>query len=120
MSGRKVAFAAVTVGFLAVFIWWVLPKNKAAPSPQRPSESASSQPSSPTNPPNDPIEQAVDGIVARYRKTIVLLADDPSTSDTDKEKVSLVGKIIFQENHESISSLSNDLTTEMQAAGDFA
>ncbi|PYR28262.1 MAG: polysaccharide deacetylase, partial [Acidobacteria bacterium] len=62
----------------------------------------------------------VDSIVERYRKTIILLEDDESRASADREQASLVGKIIFQENHQAISELSNRLTAEIEAAGDFS
>src|SRR5438477_6527331 len=55
--------------------------------------------------PLDAMSQTVEGIVARYRKTIVLLEDDESLPDADRERSSLVGKIIFQENHPARSNL---------------
>jgi peptidoglycan/xylan/chitin deacetylase (PgdA/CDA1 family)/uncharacterized caspase-like protein len=66
------------------------------------------------------MSEAVESIVARYRKTIVLLEDSDSLPVTDRDKDSLVGKIIFQENHQAISSLSNGLTTEIETAGNFS
>ena len=66
------------------------------------------------------MSQTVAGIVARYRKTIVLLEDDASLPEADRDKDSLVGKIIFQENHQAISNLSSGLTTEIEKAGDFS
>jgi peptidoglycan/xylan/chitin deacetylase (PgdA/CDA1 family)/uncharacterized caspase-like protein len=66
------------------------------------------------------MSQTITGIVARYRKTIVLLDDDDSVPEPDRDKDSLVGKIIFQENHQAISNLSNGLTAEIEKAGDFS
>lgn len=68
----------------------------------------------------DPLAQRLEGIVARYRKTIVLLEEDESLPEPDRERASLVGKIIFQENHQAISSLSDDLTSEIEKARDFS
>jgi hypothetical protein len=70
--------------------------------------------------PPDAMSQTVDAIVARYRKTIVLLADDNSLPEAEREKASLVGKIIFQENHQALSNLSGSLTGEIEKAGDFS
>jgi peptidoglycan/xylan/chitin deacetylase (PgdA/CDA1 family)/uncharacterized caspase-like protein len=66
------------------------------------------------------LPQNLEEIVSRYRKTIVLLEDDASLSDTDRERASLVGKIIFQENHLALELLSRELTSEIAQAGDFA
>jgi peptidoglycan/xylan/chitin deacetylase (PgdA/CDA1 family)/tetratricopeptide (TPR) repeat protein len=70
--------------------------------------------------PPDAMSQTVESIVARYRKTIVLLESDESLPEADREKASLVGKIIFQENHQILSNLSNGLTAEIEKAGDFS
>lgn len=70
--------------------------------------------------PADPLSQRLEDIVARYRKTIVLLEEDESLPEADRERASLVGKIIFQENHQAISSLSDDLTSEIEKTKDFS
>jgi peptidoglycan/xylan/chitin deacetylase (PgdA/CDA1 family)/uncharacterized caspase-like protein len=61
-----------------------------------------------------------DGIVARYRETIVLLEDEGSLPEADREIASLVGRIIFQENHQTISNLSDELTSAVMSAGDWS
>src|SRR5206468_2406148 len=40
--------------------------------------------------------------------------------DADRERASLVGKIIFQENHQALAALSSTLTEEIEKAGDFS
>jgi peptidoglycan/xylan/chitin deacetylase (PgdA/CDA1 family)/uncharacterized caspase-like protein len=82
-------------------------------------QSVSGTDSGQTAPP-DPMAQTVEGIVARYRKTIVLLEDDEAVPETDRDRYSLVGKIIFQENHQAISNLSSGLTCDIEKAGDFS
>jgi peptidoglycan/xylan/chitin deacetylase (PgdA/CDA1 family)/uncharacterized caspase-like protein len=64
--------------------------------------------------PPDAMSQTVDGIVARYRKTIVLLEDDDSRPEAERDKASLVGKIIFQENHQALADLSSSLDAEIE------
>src|SRR6185369_9591665 len=70
--------------------------------------------------PSDPMSEKIGGIVARYRKTIVLLEDEDSLPDAERERAALIGKIIFQENHQAISALSDELTGEVERAGDFS
>src|SRR5438067_339309 len=119
MSKRMIAIGVGSAALIALLVWLALPKTKA-PNPGSMSITSAPQASPATGPPPpDALQQTVDGIVARYRKTIVLLEDDASLSDSEKEKASVVGKIIFQENHEAIASLSNDLTAEIQNATDF-
>jgi peptidoglycan/xylan/chitin deacetylase (PgdA/CDA1 family)/tetratricopeptide (TPR) repeat protein len=62
----------------------------------------------------DAMSMRVDRIVARYRKTIVLLEDDESLPEAARDKASLVGKIIFQENHQALTVLSNGLAAEIE------
>ena len=76
--------------------------------------------SGPVTVPSDPLQQRIDGIVARYRQTIVLLEDDNSLPETDRENTSLVGRIIFQENHQALSTLSDELTSGILRAGDWS
>ncbi len=40
--------------------------------------------------------------------------------EAERDKDSLIGKIIFQENHLAISNLSNSITAEIEKAGDFS
>src|SRR5262245_8640091 len=74
----------------------------------------------PVVPQPDALQQAIQEIVGRYRKTIVLLEDEESLAQAERDQASLVGKIIFQENHQALAGLSNDLTGDIENAGDFA
>jgi hypothetical protein len=63
----------------------------------KPHMSAATPAAAPTTaPPPDPMEQSLNDIVARYRKTIVLLDDDADAQAADRDRASLVGKIIFR------------------------
>lgn len=118
MSKQNVIIsAAAGVVFLALLSWALLTKKTPA-SPPSAAQVASAQPSAPAAP--DPFQQRIDDIVARYRKTIVLLEDDHSLSDADREQASLIGRVIFQENHRALALLSDELTSEIQRAGDFS
>jgi peptidoglycan/xylan/chitin deacetylase (PgdA/CDA1 family)/tetratricopeptide (TPR) repeat protein len=119
-EGNFKRIAVVAVVFLAILagvLGWRLQTGKTPAVQSRPPASAAN--SAQTAPP-DAMSQTVAGIVARYRKTIVLLEDDDSVPEPDRDKDSLVGKIIFQENHQAISNLSNGLTAEIEKAGDFS
>jgi peptidoglycan/xylan/chitin deacetylase (PgdA/CDA1 family)/uncharacterized caspase-like protein len=129
MMLRKVGVVAaclVVVVLLGLLLRTVRPTKYPSPETSRatPSLTASTTRSAvasgPTGPPADPILEHVDNIVTRYRKTIILLEDDESRATADREHASLVGKIIFQENHQTISELSDHLTSEIEAAGDFS
>jgi peptidoglycan/xylan/chitin deacetylase (PgdA/CDA1 family)/uncharacterized caspase-like protein len=76
--------------------------------------------SAPVTVPPDPLQQQTDDIIARYRKTIILLEDDDSLPEADRENASFVGRVIFQENHQAISTLSDELTAAIVSAGDWS
>jgi peptidoglycan/xylan/chitin deacetylase (PgdA/CDA1 family)/uncharacterized caspase-like protein len=114
MSLRNVGIAAALVLIVAVIAGWFFHTRKPSVSAPQPSVAAV-----PPAPPVDPFEQRLDDIVARYRKMIVLLEDDTDQSD-EHGRISLVGKIIFQENHRGISQLSDELTGDILNAGDFS
>src|SRR5579862_9000719 len=98
MSRKHLAAAGAVSAIIVVLIvvWWVVRpfhKNLTVPS-------APAAVSTPVASPPDLLQQRIDGIVARYRQTIVLLEDDDSRSEADRDSASLVGSIIFQENHQ--------------------
>jgi len=116
---NAVVVIAVAIPFLVlagVLVWVLRTLKTPASQPSSPAAAVNSARSIPP----DAMSQSVTAIVARYRKTIVLLEDDDSLPEADRDKDSLVGKIIFQENHQAISNLSNGLTTEIEKAGDFS
>jgi hypothetical protein len=111
---RKVVIAGVYSALIcALFVLWMIRPKKTAVTVRN------SAPAPVATPP-DPLQQRIDGIVARYRKTIVLLEDDDSLPETDRENASLVGRIIFQENHQDISALSDELTSAILSASDWS
>jgi peptidoglycan/xylan/chitin deacetylase (PgdA/CDA1 family)/uncharacterized caspase-like protein len=117
MSRKLVAAGASCALIVALFVLWIVHPKKTAVTVQTPA--------TPTAPGAvrafaDPLQQRIDEIVGRYRKTIVLLEDDDSLPDADRETVSLVGRIIFQENHQAISTLSDELTSGILTAGDWS
>jgi peptidoglycan/xylan/chitin deacetylase (PgdA/CDA1 family)/tetratricopeptide (TPR) repeat protein len=109
--------AAAGLVFLVLVFWAVqtrkAPDNRPVPAPATPSPSQAQAPP-------DSFQQRIDDIVARYRKTIVLLEDDQSLPEADREQASLIGRVIFQENHQALAGLSDELTSEIQNAGDFS
>ncbi len=111
--------AVIGTGFVAVLIvlllfWTTQPKKPTIQVSSSPSVAAAQPPAA-----TDPLLTSIEDIVARYRKMIVLLEESDTLSEADREQASIVGKIIFQENHQAISTLSNDLTAEIESAGDF-
>src|SRR5262245_60912678 len=120
MNRIAVIGACVVVLFAGLLLWLIRTGKSPAPATtvQQSPATAATQAQQATPP--DPLLQNIDAIVARYRKTIVLLDETDSLPETDRDQVSLVGKIIFQENHEALSTLSNDLTSDIENAGDFS
>jgi peptidoglycan/xylan/chitin deacetylase (PgdA/CDA1 family) len=56
------------------------------------------------------VNQQSDEIVATYRKIIVLTASQDSLDAVTRDRVSILGKMLFQQNEERISMLSADLS----------
>jgi peptidoglycan/xylan/chitin deacetylase (PgdA/CDA1 family)/uncharacterized caspase-like protein len=56
-------------------------------------------------------------IVARYRKTIVLLEGEATLSDSDRQRATLIGKLLFQENRHATTVLAEEFSAEIAAAG---
>src|ERR1700691_2809259 len=100
MSRKVLAGGASAALVIALVIIWVVHPKKTIETALNPA------PVTVAAPP-DPLQARMDGIVTRYRKTIVLLEDEDSLSDTDREDASLVGRIIFQENHQALTTLSD-------------
>jgi peptidoglycan/xylan/chitin deacetylase (PgdA/CDA1 family)/uncharacterized caspase-like protein len=107
-----IAGGAGSVVIAVLLVFWVVHDRK-------PSVANRIQAPAPISLPSDPLQQRVDVIVARYRKTIVLLEEDDSLPEADRETASIVGRLIFQENHEDISTLSDELTAGMLNARDW-
>jgi hypothetical protein len=105
MKRIVIAGACLAAALIGLLLWTI--RTRKAPAAETTAPAASLQ----VVPPADPLPQSLEDIVARYRKTIVLLEEDESLPDADRERASLVGKIIFQENHQAISILSDDLTS---------
>src|SRR5689334_3856283 len=114
MSKRTVVIGAVAaVAAIGLLLWSLRPTNRTDVAASLTPGAVTSAAPSPVAPP-DPLLQKLDEIVARYRKTVVLLEEGDSLPDADRERASLVGKIIFQENHQAIAALSDTLTDEIE------
>jgi peptidoglycan/xylan/chitin deacetylase (PgdA/CDA1 family)/uncharacterized caspase-like protein len=59
-------------------------------------------------------------IVAAFRRIIVLVDDEATLDATAKERVPVIGKMIFQQNHERLDALGEQLLAEIQAPGEPA
>jgi peptidoglycan/xylan/chitin deacetylase (PgdA/CDA1 family)/TolA-binding protein len=117
MSKRIVAIGAGSAAVLvAVLLFWSIQTKKP---PVAESVTQRLTPTGQSTPP-DPLLQILQDIVGRYRKTIILLEDEDALPANEREQASLVGKVIFQENHQAISNLSNDLMSDIGNAGDFS
>jgi peptidoglycan/xylan/chitin deacetylase (PgdA/CDA1 family)/uncharacterized caspase-like protein len=115
MSRKTIAAGAFAALILALASFWIFhprlsTKKTAAGAPA----------GAAANMPPDPLQLRLDEIVARYRKTIVLLEDGDSLPDADRDTASLVGRIIFQENHQAIAGLSDELTSGIVNATDWS
>lgn len=66
----------------------------------------------------DPSQQA-DDIVSNFRKIIVLTADDAALDDVTRERVSILGRMLFQHNEEQLDALSSSLSADASALKAF-
>jgi peptidoglycan/xylan/chitin deacetylase (PgdA/CDA1 family)/uncharacterized caspase-like protein len=51
-------------------------------------------------------------IVKTYRQIIVLTEDDDTLDDAERERISLLGRVLFQQNEERLSALASALGTD--------
>src|SRR5215469_6207413 len=68
--------------------------------------------------PSDLSRQA-DAIVATYRQIIVLTADDGALDDARRERVSVLGRIFFQQNQDRLAALSSSLAADPKKQTSF-
>jgi peptidoglycan/xylan/chitin deacetylase (PgdA/CDA1 family)/tetratricopeptide (TPR) repeat protein len=61
--------------------------------------------------------QQVDEIVGDYRKIIVLMDGEANLDPVNRDRVITIGKLLFQQNHERLGSLSANLGSELGNAG---
>jgi peptidoglycan/xylan/chitin deacetylase (PgdA/CDA1 family)/uncharacterized caspase-like protein len=59
-------------------------------------------------------------IVTRYRKNIVLAADQASLDDDTRERVTVAGRMIFEQNRHALEELGEQLGAELTAAASSA
>jgi peptidoglycan/xylan/chitin deacetylase (PgdA/CDA1 family)/uncharacterized caspase-like protein len=120
MSNKVRVIAAVaSSALIIVFVFWFI-QSKTRITGRNQGAAPASGSSGPAGALPDQLQQQIDGIVARYRQTIVLLADESSLPEADREDASLVGRIIFQENHQALSTLSDELTSDIVDARDWS
>jgi peptidoglycan/xylan/chitin deacetylase (PgdA/CDA1 family)/uncharacterized caspase-like protein len=62
-------------------------------------------------------KEALAGIVTRYRQNIVLAADEAALDEETRERVSIVGRMLFDENRHALESLGEGLGAALTAAG---
>ncbi|HTD23915.1 MAG TPA: polysaccharide deacetylase family protein [Terriglobales bacterium] len=65
------------------------------------------------------LAQQADDIVAGFRKIIILTSDSSSLDDITRERVSMLGKMLFQQNEERLSALSVTLSSDPTKLGVF-
>ena len=113
MSRKVIGGGVAAALVIALVVAWIVHPKKTIETVRNPAPATVAAPL-------DPLHARMDDIVTRYQKTIVLLEGDDSSSDTDREDASLVGRIIFQENHQALTTLSDDLTSSILSAGDWS
>jgi peptidoglycan/xylan/chitin deacetylase (PgdA/CDA1 family)/TolA-binding protein len=82
------------------------------PSPSTPSAAAPSLPATRA--------QELAGIVTRYRKNIVLASDQASLDDETRERTTIVGRMIFEQNRHALDELGEQFGEELTATASSA
>ena len=60
-----------------------------------------------------PLPDDIRAIVDAYRKIIILVEDESSLEPADRQRASVVGRILFQGNHQRLTALTEKLGAEM-------
>jgi peptidoglycan/xylan/chitin deacetylase (PgdA/CDA1 family)/tetratricopeptide (TPR) repeat protein len=60
--------------------------------------------------------EALAGIVTRYRQNIVLAADQGTLDERTREQVSVVGRMLFEENRHALEALGERLASALESA----
>jgi hypothetical protein len=94
------------------------PANKDATLAQ-PSQKAGAAPiASQAGPPaSSPVPADVSGIVDVYRKIIVLVEDEGTLEPDDRPRAAIVGQVLYQENHQRLTTLTEQLVAELVGFG---
>lgn len=106
LSPKKILISvSLAVLLIAVLVWWFkYPKPRI---PQGP-------PLVPVS--EDTSQKDISEIVNAYRKLIVLLEGESSMDEVPQARASIVGKIIFQENQQRLSQMTDRLADQVQHA----
>src|SRR5262245_29058717 len=88
------------------------PEQAASP----PAPAAAGTRGGPAEPAAGPLAQEIGTIVDTYRKIIVLLENERGLEPDMQRRANLVGRIMFQENHQRIDALTTRLIDEVQGA----
>ncbi len=94
------------------------PSSSGPPAASAPASPPAPAPPAPTAP--DTLAQDMTEIVTRYRQNIVLAADQASLDESTRTRVSIVGRMIFDQNRHALSELSERFGEELTAAASSA
>src|SRR6516162_5288815 len=67
----------------------------------------------------DEVQQQADDIVSVYRKIIVLTADDAAIDADARDRVLMLGKMLFQQNEEKLAALRLALSSSASKFDSF-
>lgn len=109
MRGKQLILAGAALAVLAGVAWYIASRRAAAPPAAPVMQAIAPAPAAGT--PSIP-EQA-DGIVANFRKIIVLTENDDALDEALRGRVLTVGRMLFQQNVVRIEVLSGILTAEL-------
>src|SRR5262245_60042918 len=114
MTPRRFLRSVPAMSLLVLFACRGAQRPGPAPA-QNPAPAVGAAPTAAPSP--DAMAQMLPSILGAYRKIIVLLESEDSMSPEDRDRASLVGKIIFHENQQRLATLSELLAAEAARAG---
>jgi hypothetical protein len=91
MSKQAIAAGAVSAILVALAVVGIVHWNKPPVAAPAAIPGQSVAPATRRAP--DPLQDRLDGIFGRYRKTIILLEDDDALPEVDRETASVVGRV---------------------------
>ncbi|MBZ5536589.1 MAG: polysaccharide deacetylase family protein [Acidobacteriia bacterium] len=110
LTPKKIIILSASLAVILILIGVWMWRSKS-------SKPVALQKSQPAPTAEDAFQRDLSEMVRAYRKLIVLMEDESAVDETQEARVSVVGKILFQENHERLSKLSDQLTEEIRNAG---
>ena len=110
LAKKAIPLAAGTAAVLLGVLVFLIARPPARHDPSQPVASQRE-----TSVASDPVKAAVADIVAAYRKIIVLVQEESALGPADRDRVYPVGQFMFEENEKRLTTLTDQLTSDIEA-----